>query len=75
MDSTPTYVNGERPLSMIAPIPVVPSDGGVRLEHSSRIDFAIYYPINHDCRVKNLGIVHKDYIPLLAQYARQESGW
>lgn len=73
-DTIPTYVDGETSLS-IAPIPVVPSNDGVKLEQSSRIDFAIYYPINHDCKVKDLGMVHKDYIHLLAQHARQESGW
>lgn len=43
----------------------------MKRKNENRVDFATYYyPINHDFKVKDLGMIYKDYILLLDAYAR-----
>ncbi|KAL0258289.1 hypothetical protein SLS55_007463 [Diplodia seriata] len=72
--SVPQYVAGEQRLQK-APIPIIPAEGSVTLNGASRVNFAIHHPIQHNVKVKDLGIVHPDYIPTLISYAKNESGW
>lgn len=70
----PNYVSGEVALEKV-PIPVIPAAGTPPLTPAARINFAIHHPIQHNVKVKDLGCVCPDYVPVLVQYARSEIGW
>ncbi|KAH7062214.1 hypothetical protein B0J12DRAFT_230109 [Macrophomina phaseolina] len=70
----PSYVGGEVALEK-SPIPIIPAENTAPLTTASRINFAIHHPIQHNVKVKDLGIVHPNVVPTLIQYARSESGW
>lgn len=72
--SCPTYVSGETELQKNA-IAVEPPDEAVRLSPASRINFGIHHPIQHNVKVKNLGMVKPECMPSLIYFARSESGW
>lgn len=72
--SSPQYVHGERELEK-TPIAIIAADERISLTAASRINFAIHHPIQHNVKVKNLGVVHPDCILNLISCARMESGW
>lgn len=73
-DCAPRYVSGEYGLEK-NPIPVNAIDDRTRLSPASRINFAMHYPIQHNVKVKDLGMVAPEAIPTLVYYAKQELGW
>jgi hypothetical protein len=68
----PQLVNGELPLKK-SPIPIVTEDLTRPLVPASRIYFAIHHPIQYNVKVKSLGYVHPDYLPLFLGYWNQEN--
>lgn len=54
------------------PIAIVP-ENGARLSAASRINFALFHPIQHNVKVKNLGHVHEEDLPKLIAYWRMDN--
>jgi hypothetical protein len=71
--STPVLLPGEANLTK-EPIPVVMNRGERPLSQAARIYFGIHHPIQYNVKVKDLGHVHKDWMPKLLGYWLKEQG-
>jgi hypothetical protein len=65
--SHPQLLFGEQQLTK-APIPVVMNHGERDLSPASRIYFGIHHPIQYNVKVKDLGYVHPDWLPMFFSY-------
>lgn len=70
-DSAPMELRGENGMEK-EPIAIIPNNG-TTLTHSSRLNFALHHPIQHNVKVKDLGRVCPEDLPNLTAYWRMEN--
>lgn len=71
LGQVPRLLNGEKLLTK-NPIRVILAGRDIRFSPASRINFAINYPIQHNVKVKDLGMVADDDMDNLIEYWRDE---
>jgi hypothetical protein len=68
-DPRSCYLPGEYESGMTKqPIEIVPVDSSIALRSESRIRFGKMYPIEKNVKVKDIGLVHQNYLGKLLQY-------
>jgi len=56
------------------PIKINPR-GGERLHEASRINFSKVYTVEHNLKVKSIGLVDDDYLAYVKLYWEEAMGW